>query len=49
MSKALMIFCSRAGENHYTGGLKHLDIGNTHLAAQWIADACNALQIPVKH
>ncbi len=40
MSKILTIFYSRAGENHYAGGLKHLDIGNTHLAAQWIADAC---------
>ncbi len=40
MSKVLTIFYSRAGENHYAGGLKHLDIGNTHLAAQWISDAC---------
>ncbi len=40
MSKVLVLFYSRAGENHYAGGLKHLDIGNTHLAAQWIADAC---------
>ncbi len=40
MGKVLIIFYSRAGENHYAGGLKHLDIGNTHLAAQWISDAC---------
>ncbi len=40
MRKVLILFYSRAGENHYAGGLKHLDIGNTHLAAQWIADAC---------
>ncbi len=39
MSKILIIFYSRAGENHYAGGLKHLDIGNTHLAAQWIAQS----------
>ncbi len=41
MSKILTIFYSRAGENHYAGGLRHLDIGNTHLAAQWITDACH--------
>lgn len=40
MRKVLTVFYSRAGENHYAGGLKHLDIGNTHLAAQWIADEC---------
>ncbi len=40
MSKVLTIFYSRAGENHYDGGLKNLDIGNTHLAAQWISQAC---------
>ncbi len=40
MSKILTIFYSRAGENHYAGGLKYLDIGNTHLAAQWISEAC---------
>ncbi len=40
MSKVLIIFYSRAGENHYAGGLKHLEIGNTHMAAKWIADAC---------
>ncbi len=39
MSKVLTLFYSRAGENHYDGGLKHLEIGNTHLAAQWIAEA----------
>ncbi len=40
MGKVLTIFYSRAGENHYAGGLKDLEIGNTHLAAKWIADAC---------
>ncbi len=41
MANVLTIFYSRAGENHYAGGLKHLDIGNTHLAAQWITEACS--------
>ncbi len=40
MGKVLTIFYSRAGENHYAGGLKYLDIGNTHLAATWIAESC---------
>lgn len=40
MSKVMTIFYSRAGENHYAGGLKHLDIGNTQLAAQWISESC---------
>ena len=40
MSKVLILFYSRSGENHYAGGLKNLEIGNTHLAANWIAEAC---------
>lgn len=42
MTKALILFYSRAGENHYNGGLEHLEVGNTHLASQWIGDEIGA-------
>ena len=37
MAKTLVLFYSRSGENHYDGGLRNLEVGNTHLAAQFIA------------
>lgn len=41
MANTLVLFYSRSGENHYAGGLKHLEVGNTQVAAQWIADEVN--------
>ncbi len=48
MRKILTIFYSRAGENHYAGGLRHLEIGNTHLAAKWITESCGGAMFQVE-
>lgn len=42
MAKTLVLYYSRSGENHYAGGLKHLEVGNTQIAAQFIADQVGA-------
>lgn len=42
MAKTLILFYSRSGENHYDGGLRNLEVGNTQVAAQWIADEVGA-------
>ena len=41
MKKCMIVFCSRRGENHYDGGLKFLEVGNTERVAGIIADALN--------
>ena len=33
MKKCMIVFYSRRGENHYDGGLKFLEIGNTERVA----------------
>ena len=42
MPNKLIIFYSRNGENHYDGGLKVLEKGNTHVVADLIAEAVGA-------
>jgi len=42
MSKTLVIYYSRKGENHMPGGIQILEKGNTEYAAEYIAKALNA-------
>ena len=39
MSKNLIVFYSRQGENHMPGGIQVLEKGHTHFAAEFIAKA----------
>lgn len=39
MSKNLIIYYSRKGENYWSGGLKRLEKGNTETVAEFIKDA----------
>ena len=39
MSKALVVFYSRKGENHMPGGIQFLEKGHTAYAAEFIRDA----------
>jgi flavodoxin len=41
MKKRMIVFYSRRGENHYDGGLKFLEIGNTERVAGIIAETLN--------
>ena len=40
--KILVAFFSRAGENFFPGGMKYIEKGNTHVAAEMIAGITNA-------
>ena len=42
MSKTLVIYYSRKGENYVSGSLKHIDKGNTEIVAEFIRDAVGA-------
>ena len=42
MSKTLVVYYSRKGENHMPGGIQVLEKGNTEYAAEYIAKAVNA-------
>ena len=42
MSKALVVFYSRKGENHMPGGIQVLSKGHTAYAAEYIRDAVGA-------
>lgn len=42
MKKSLIVYYSRRGENHYAGGLKFLEEGNTEKVAKLIAGALDA-------
>ena len=42
MSKALVVFYSRKGENHMPGGIQVLEKGNTAYAAEHICAAVDA-------
>ena len=42
MSKNLIVFYSRQGENHMPGGIQVLEKGHTHFAAEFIAKAVDA-------
>ena len=40
--KVLVAFFSRAGENFFPGGMRHIEKGNTHVAAEMVAELTNA-------
>jgi len=42
MSKVLVVFYSRKGENHMPGGIQVLEKGHTAVAAEYIASALGA-------
>ncbi len=46
--KALVVFFSRTGENFFPGGLKVIEKGNTHIAAEIIAELVGADLFEIK-
>ena len=42
MSKTLVVYYSRKGENHFPGGIRSVEKGNTAYAAEYIAKAVGA-------
>ena len=42
MSKTLVIYYSRKGENYFNGSLRKIDKGNTEIVAEYIRDAVGA-------
>ena len=40
--KALVVFFSRAGENFFPGGPRFIEKGNTHIAAEMVAEVAGA-------
>ena len=42
MSKTLVIYYSRKGENYFNGSLKTIDKGNTEIVAEFIRDSVGA-------
>ena len=46
--KILVAFFSRTGENFFPGGNRFLEKGNTHIAAEMIAEACGADLFEIK-
>ena len=40
--KVLVAFFSRTGENYFPDGMRFIETGNTHIAAQLIAQSCGA-------
>lgn len=39
--KVLVAFFSHTGENFFPGGMRYIDKGNTHIAAEMIAEICD--------
>ena len=46
--KALIVFFSRAGENFFPGGTRFIEKGNTHIAAEMIAEITGADMFEIK-
>lgn len=46
--RVLVAFFSRAGENFFPGGLRHIEKGNTHIAAEMIAELTNGDLFEIK-
>jgi len=46
--RVLVAFFSRAGENFFPGGLRHIEKGNTHVAAEMIAELTDADLFEIK-
>lgn len=46
--EVLVAFFSRTGENFFPGGTKYIEKGNTHIAAEMIAEICGADLFEIK-
>ena len=46
--KVLVAFFSRAGENFFPGGLRNIEKGNTHVAAEMVAELTNGDLFEIK-
>lgn len=46
--KVLVAFFSHTGENFFPGGMKRIEKGNTHIAAEMIAEICGADLFEIK-
>lgn len=46
--KILVAFFSRAGENFFPGGMRYIEKGNTHIAAEILAELVNADSFEIK-
>ena len=46
--KVLVAFFSHTGENFFPGGMRRIEKGNTHIAAEMIAEVCNADLFEIK-
>ena len=46
--KTLVAFFSRAGENHFPEGMRYIEKGNTHIAAEILADLIGADLFEIK-
>ncbi len=40
--RVLVVYFSRIGENFFPGGIRRIEKGNTHIAAEMVAEFCNA-------
>ena len=46
--RSLVAFFSHTGENFFPGGIRRIDKGNTHIAAEMIAEVCHADLFEIK-
>ena len=46
--KVLVVFFSHTGENFFPGGIRRIEKGNTHIAAEMIAQVCQADLFEIK-
>lgn len=46
--KILVVFFSHTGENFFPGGIRRIEKGNTHIAAEMIAEICKADLFEIK-
>ena len=46
--KVLVAFFSHTGENFFPGGIRRIEKGNTHIAAEMIAEVCDADLFEIK-
>lgn len=48
IKKALIAFFSRAGENYFPEGMRYIEQGNTHIAAEILAEITGADLFEIK-
>ena len=46
--RSLVVFFSHTGENFFPGGIRRIEKGNTHFAAEMIAEVCGADLFEIK-